>query len=65
MQAIKAYIVWLGKDVPKKEKPKGSGITELAFIDRAADAEKGKTVYVQKCKSCHNENQAQRLLGIT
>jgi thiosulfate dehydrogenase len=56
MQAIKAYIIWLGKDVPKKEKPKGAGITDLAYIDRAASPEKGKTIYIQKCRSCHNEN---------
>jgi thiosulfate dehydrogenase len=56
MQAIKAYIKWLGKDVPKKEKPKGTGLTELAFLNRPANAENGKTIYQQKCKSCHNEN---------
>src|SRR5438477_441838 len=56
MQAIKAYIKWLGKDVPKKEKPKGAGITELAFIDRPANPENGKIIYRQKCKSCHSSN---------
>jgi thiosulfate dehydrogenase len=56
MQAIKAYIEWLGKDVPKGTKPLGSGITELAYLDQAADPEKGKTVYVAKCVSCHGDN---------
>lgn len=56
MQSIVAYIKWVGKDVPKGEKPKGSGITELAFLDRAADPEKGKTIYMLKCKTCHLEN---------
>jgi thiosulfate dehydrogenase len=56
MQAIVSYIKWLGKDVPKGEKPKGSGLTELTFLDRAADPEKGKTVYISKCKTCHMEN---------
>ncbi len=56
MQAIKSYIKWLGKDVSKKEKQKGVGITEVAFISREANPETGKTIYMQKCKSCHAEN---------
>jgi thiosulfate dehydrogenase len=55
MQAIVAYIKWLGKDVPKGEKPKGAGITELAYMNRAANPENGKVIYMQKCKSCHTE----------
>ena len=53
MQAIKAYILWLGKDVKKGEKPKGSGLTEVKYLSRAADPEKGQMVYVEKCLSCH------------
>ena len=53
MQAIKAYIEWLGKEVTKNTKPLGSGITELAYLDQAADPEKGKIVYQAKCTSCH------------
>lgn len=56
MQAIKAYIEWLGKYVKKGEKPKGAGITELKYLNRAADPEKGKLVYSEKCQSCHNVN---------
>jgi len=56
MQAIKAYILWLGKEVPKKEKPKGSGLTELKYLARAASPEKGKAIYIEKCKTCHMEN---------
>jgi hypothetical protein len=36
MQAILAYIKFAGKDVPKGEKPKGSGLKDLAFLDRVA-----------------------------
>ncbi|MCW3103751.1 MAG: cytochrome [Bacteroidetes bacterium] len=53
MQAITAYIVWLGKDVKKGDKPKGVGITDLAFMDHAADPVKGKSIYAAKCQSCH------------
>jgi len=56
MQAMVAYFKWIGKDVPKNKKPKGAGLEELAFLDRAADPEKGKKVFLSKCTSCHGEN---------
>lgn len=56
MQAIYAYIKWLGEDLPKGQKPKGSGIQELPYLERAASSERGQTVYVQKCQSCHGAN---------
>lgn len=52
-QAIYAYIKWLGKGVKKNEKPVGSGIEKLPFLDRAADPIKGKGVYITQCQSCH------------
>jgi thiosulfate dehydrogenase len=56
MQAIVAYIKWLGKDVPKGQTAKGSGIVDLPFLDRPADPAKGKIVYEQKCASCHKKD---------
>ena len=53
MQAIYAYIKFLGTDVKRGEKAKGSGLKELAWLDRAADPGKGKAVYASKCQSCH------------
>jgi thiosulfate dehydrogenase len=53
LKAIVAYIHWLGDDVPKGKKPKGSGIMELKYLDRAADPDKGRLVYQNKCQSCH------------
>jgi thiosulfate dehydrogenase len=61
MQAIVAYIKWLGKDVTKGKKPTGSGITELTYMDRAANPAHGKEIYMQKCKSCHTETGAGKL----
>lgn len=55
-QAIYAYIKWLGKDVKKGERPVGSGISKLNYIDRAADPVKGKAVYTAQCQSCHGAN---------
>lgn len=53
MKSIIAYITWLGTDVPKGKSPKGSNITSVTFLDRAADPEKGKSIYTAKCGSCH------------
>jgi thiosulfate dehydrogenase len=53
MMAIVDYIQWLGKEVPKGQKAEGSGLKDLAYLDRAADPEKGKFVYEAKCQSCH------------
>ena len=56
MLAIKSYIEFLGSNVEKGKKAKGSGFKELAFLDRAADPKAGKTVYEMKCQSCHQAN---------
>ncbi len=53
MQAIKAYMLFLGKDVEKGTIVKGSGLKDLPFLDRAADAKKGKSIYLAKCITCH------------
>ena len=56
MRAMIAYLKWLGKDVPKNKKPKGAGLEELPFLERAADPEKGSMVFQSKCISCHGDN---------
>ncbi|GIV37501.1 MAG: hypothetical protein KatS3mg032_1880 [Cyclobacteriaceae bacterium] len=53
MKAIVAYLMWLGKDVPKGTTPKGAGLVELAYMDFPADPVKGKLLYEQKCTVCH------------
>lgn len=56
MRAIVAYITWLGNEIPKGIKPKGSGIMDLPKLTRAADPLKGQTVYVATCERCHGKN---------
>ena len=56
MQAIVAYIKFIGSNVEKGKKAAGSGFKDLAWLDRAADPEKGMTVYTAKCQSCHQAN---------
>lgn len=56
MQALKAYINFIGSNVKKEEKVLGAGFKELAFLDRAASPQKGKLIYESKCASCHQTN---------
>jgi thiosulfate dehydrogenase len=56
MEAIVAYINYVGSNVKKGDKAKGSGIYEVALLDRAADPAKGKVLYAAKCVSCHQAN---------
>ena len=56
MQAIAAYINWLGKEVPKNLKPDGAGIKDLSYPDRPADSVNGKIIYIQSCQRCHGIN---------
>ena len=53
MQAIKAYISFIGSNVAKGVKAVGAGFKDLAYLDRAADPEKGQAIYIAKCQSCH------------
>lgn len=56
MDAIVAYLSFVGSNVEKGKKANGSGLKDLAFLDRAANPAKGKLVYVQKCQVCHQSN---------
>ena len=56
MQAILAYMKWVGKNIAKGKKPAGSGVQQLSFLTRAADKEKGKIVYEKNCITCHLAN---------
>jgi thiosulfate dehydrogenase len=56
MQAIAAYITHIGSNVPKGTKAEGSGLKEIALLDRPADPERGKLVYDLKCVICHQAN---------
>jgi thiosulfate dehydrogenase len=53
MKAMAAYINWLGQNVPKDIKPEGAGISDIKFMDRAADTNKGHALYLLKCERCH------------
>lgn len=56
MQAIRAYIEFIGSNVLKGQKAAGSGFKDLAYLNRAADSANGQQVYISKCQSCHQAN---------
>ena len=56
MRAFVAYLKWVGHEVPKNVKPKGSGIKPLLFLNRAADPVKGKIVFQNECSRCHGDS---------
>jgi thiosulfate dehydrogenase len=56
MQAIAAYINYLGGKVKKGEKALGSGLKDISYLDRAASPTNGKLIYISKCQSCHQAN---------
>lgn len=55
VQAIYAYIKWLGQAVPRGVRPPEAGISTLPCSDRAADTVKGEIVYKGKCARCHGQ----------
>jgi thiosulfate dehydrogenase len=55
MHAMTAFLKWIGKDVPKKTKPKGTGVIQLAYLERPADPAVGKIIYENKCRVCHGK----------
>ncbi|WP_345954621.1 c-type cytochrome [Mucilaginibacter sp. PAMB04168] len=56
IQAMLAYMKWIGKDVKKGQKLFGNATEKLAFMGQAADPAKGKEVFMMKCQSCHGAN---------
>jgi thiosulfate dehydrogenase len=56
MRAMVAYINWVGKDVKKGHSPKGASVTDLVYLDRPADPEKGRLAFEKHCISCHGQD---------
>ena len=53
VQAMLAYMKWLGQNVKKGQQLFGTSTEKLPFPDRPADPGKGRLVYAAKCQSCH------------
>lgn len=61
MQAMVAYLKWVGKDVRKGESLPGFGLVTVEPLDRPADPERGELVYAQYCARCHGDEGEGRL----
>ncbi|MBE7179388.1 MAG: c-type cytochrome [Mucilaginibacter polytrichastri] len=53
IQAMLAYMTWVGRAVKKKEKLFGTATEKLPYLNRPADPEQGRAIYQNKCQSCH------------
>jgi len=56
LEAMVAYIKWIGKDVPKGTIPDGTGMKKIAILNRPADPDLGKKVFDKHCIECHGAN---------
>ncbi len=56
LNAMAAYINYIGSNKLKGQKAEGAGFKDLPFLDRAADVNKGEIAYSKHCVSCHNSN---------
>jgi thiosulfate dehydrogenase len=56
MKAMVAYVKWIGRDVPKGVRPKGAGVQTPVLLERAADPQQGRIVYINYCQRCHGQN---------
>jgi thiosulfate dehydrogenase len=56
MQALIAYIKFLGQGTPEGVRVSGMGLLPLADPSLAADSARGEKVYAAKCATCHKED---------
>ena len=54
MQAIVAYIKFLSSGVPAGQQLPGLGAGKMPELSRAADPQRGHTIYARLCADCHN-----------
>jgi thiosulfate dehydrogenase len=56
MQAMVAYINWVGQQMPKDSTPVGASVEAVPYLERAADPVKGKVAFEKHCISCHHDD---------
>ncbi len=58
MKCIVAYYKWISSEVMPQIAKKLDGLPKLQLMYRAADPNLGRTIYNNKCNTCHAENGA-------
>jgi len=53
MQAMVAYMEWLGEDLPADREKEYEGYAPIRIPERAVDLEAGQAVYERECAVCH------------
>lgn len=61
MLAIVTYMKWLSTNIPVDGRVEGDKLKEVAFMDRAADPERGRIVYEKHCLRCHGADGAGKM----
>jgi thiosulfate dehydrogenase len=54
MRALVAYVGFLSTGVPPGQQLPGLGAGKMKELTRAADPERGRSVYARSCATCHN-----------
>ena len=54
MRALVAYVEFLSTGVPPGQQLPGLGAGKMKELTRAADPERGRTIYARSCAACHN-----------
>jgi thiosulfate dehydrogenase len=53
MIAFLSYLKWINRELPPSKFMKGEKNLKVTFPDRAADPERGKILFGQRCQRCH------------
>ncbi|MCX6140941.1 MAG: c-type cytochrome [Candidatus Kapabacteria bacterium] len=56
MVAIVTYMKWISRGVPVDAHVPGDKLKDIALLDRAANSEKGRTIYEKHCMRCHGDD---------
>jgi thiosulfate dehydrogenase len=56
IKAMLAYVKWIGQGVKKSQKLYGRSTEKLPFMNRPANPDMGRVLFVTKCQLCHGKD---------